>query len=82
MAHLRTAGHRGHGPERILVNARCTGQSDGTHEVRARQLSDGEMTCGNQPTHIRGIDRRRKVPMIRCSLVRQTSNLPPPGGEP
>ncbi len=55
----------------------CTGHPAGTHVTRARQLPDGEMTGGNQPTHIRGIDRRRKVPVIRCSQVRQTSNLAP-----
>ena len=62
MKHLQSAGHRGHGTERTLDAAMCAGPYPGTHELRARQLSHGAMTGGNQPTNIRGIDRRGKVP--------------------
>ena len=62
MKHLESAGHRGHGTERTLETARGTGACSGTHDLRVRQLSDGAMTGGNQPTNIRGINRRRKVP--------------------
>jgi hypothetical protein len=62
MKHLESAGHRGHGTERILEGATCARLDPGTHESRVRQLSDGAMTGGNQPTNIRGSDRRGKVP--------------------
>ena len=62
MKHLESAGHRGHGTERTLDQAMGTGACSGTHETRVRQLSDGAMTGGKQPTNIRGIDRRGKVP--------------------
>ena len=62
MKHLESAGHRGHGTERTLVRAMGTGACSGTHDSRVRQLSDGAMTGGNQPTNIRGINRRGKVP--------------------
>jgi hypothetical protein len=62
MRHLESAGHRGHGTERTLGDTMGTGACSGTHEARVRQLSDGAMTGGSQPTNIRGIDRRGKVP--------------------
>ena len=62
MKHLQSAGHRGHGTERTLEEAMGTGACSGTHDLRVRQLSDGAMTGGNQPTNIRGINRRGKVP--------------------
>ncbi len=62
MKHLQSAGHRGHGTERTLVDTMGTGACSGTHDARVRQLSDGTMTGGNQPTNIRGINRRGKVP--------------------
>ena len=62
MKHLESAGHRGHGTERTLEWTMGTGACSGTHENRVRQLSDGAMTGGSQPTNIRGIDRRGKVP--------------------
>ncbi len=62
MRHLESAGHRGHGTERTLEATMGTGACSGTHEPRVRQLSDGTMTGGNQPTNIRGINRRGKVP--------------------
>ena len=62
MKHLESAGHRGHGTERTLDNTTGTGARSGTRETRVRQLSDGTMTGGNQPTNIRGINRRGKVP--------------------
>jgi hypothetical protein len=42
------------------------GDGAGTPASRQRQLPDGTMTGGNQPTNIRGIDRRWKVPVTRC----------------
>jgi hypothetical protein len=52
----------------------CHDRKTVTHESRARQLPDGTMTGGNQPTNIRGIDRRRKVPEARCLQVPCTVN--------
>ena len=51
----------------------CIDRKADTHEGRARQLPHGAMTGGNQPTNIRGIDRRRKVPEARCLQVPCTS---------
>ena len=62
MKHLESAGHRGHGTERILGDTMGTGACSGAHDARVRQLSHGAMTGGSQPTNIRGIDRRGKVP--------------------
>ena len=62
MKHLESTGHRGHGTERTLDPTMGTGACSGTHDSRVRQLSDGTMTGGNQPTNIRGINRRGKVP--------------------
>ena len=59
-------GHRGHGMGRILGRAKCRDLTVSTHETRVRQLPRGTMTGGNQPTNIRGINRRRKVPAARC----------------
>jgi hypothetical protein len=63
---LRTAGHRGHGTGRTLENTWRAGGDSGTRVDRVRKLPDGTMTGGNQPTNIRGINRRRTVPVIRC----------------
>ena len=67
--HLKSAGHRGHGTGRILETTMCTDRKVGMHDGRTRQLPDGAMTGGNQPTNIRGIDRRRKVQEARCLEV-------------
>lgn len=72
---LRTAGHRGHGTGRTLVRAKCNGREPVTHASRPSQLPDGTMTGGNQPTHIRGINRRRKVPMTRCPEAPDSQDL-------
>ena len=62
MRHLESAGHRGHGTERTLGNTTGAKACFGMPDARVRQLSDGAMTGGSQPTNIRGIDRRGKVP--------------------
>ena len=59
-------GHRGHGKGRILGAAMCRSLERSTHDPRLRQLPRGTMTGGNQPTNIRGINRRRKVPGAHC----------------
>ena len=58
-------GRAGHGMGRILDKPMCTRLTPRTHESRLRPLPDGTMTGGNQPTNIRGIDRRTKVPSAR-----------------
>ena len=60
-------GHRGHGTGRILDSTTCRSRAASTHDNRVRQLPRGTMTGGNQPTNIRGINRRRKVPVVCCS---------------
>ena len=62
MISLQTVGHRGHGIHRILVYALGVGVRADMHDKRVGQLCYGKMTGGNQPTNIRGIDRRMKVP--------------------
>ena len=59
-------GHCGHGTGRTLEKTKCTGLTAPNHVARARQLPRGTMTGGNQSTNIRGINRRRKVPVARC----------------
>jgi hypothetical protein len=58
-------GRVGHGTGRFLETTTCTRLTPRTHEHRVRPLPDGTMTGGNQPTYIRGIDRRMKVPSAR-----------------
>lgn len=74
MWRLKSAGHRGHGTGRTLGDTMCTDRKGGMHDARERQLPDGEMTCGNQPTNIRGIDRRWKVPAARWLQAPHISN--------
>ncbi len=59
-------GHCGHGTGRTLEKTKCTGHPAPNHVARVRQLPRGTMTGGNQPTNIRGINRRRKVPVAYC----------------
>ena len=79
---LETVGHRGHGSGRTLVKPMCAGRTSGMHEFRPRKLPDGTMTGGNQPTNIRGIDRRRKVPMAHCLQESSHGNGGPRNAEP
>ena len=58
-------GRAGHGTGRILQPPTGTRRKPRMHEPRVRPLPDGTMTGGNQPTYIRGIDRRMKVPSAR-----------------
>ena len=58
-------GRAGHGTGRILDRTMCSRLTPRTHDPRVRPLPDGTMTGGNQPTYIRGIDRRMKVPSAR-----------------
>jgi len=58
-------GRVGHGTGRVLDVPTCGQSPCATHDARARQLPDGTMTGGTQPTYIRGIDRRKKVPSTR-----------------
>jgi hypothetical protein len=58
-------GRVGHGTGRFLESPKCTRLTPRTHDARVRPLPDGTMTGGNQPTYIRGIDRRMKIPSAR-----------------
>jgi len=58
-------GRVGHGTGRTLDVPTCGQSPHATHDARASQIPDGTMTGGTQPTHIRGIDRRGKVPSTR-----------------
>jgi hypothetical protein len=60
-------GHRGHGTGRILDPTKCRSRAAPKHDTRVRQFPHGTMTGGNQPTNIRGINRRRKVLAACCS---------------
>lgn len=67
-------GRVGHGTGRILERAKCAWLTPCTHDPRVRTLPDGTMTGGNQPTNIRGIDRRTKVPSARHLQPLQSQN--------
>ena len=68
MVKVQTASHRGHESERILAPALGAVSHWMPRTMEDRGSSpDGAMTCGTQPTHIRGINRRWKVPVTRCS---------------
>jgi hypothetical protein len=64
MGRLKSARRRDHGGGRILAATKCSRLTPVTHGTRPRQLPDGTMTGGTQPTHIRGIDRRRTIPAV------------------
>ena len=67
-------GRAGHGTGRILELPTCTRLKPRSHDPRVRPLPDGTMTGGNQPTYIRGIDRRMKVPSTRHFQAPQDQN--------
>lgn len=59
---LQTTDRADHGWEEPSSPLGAVRDSLPTHDRRERQLPDGTMTGGNQPTNSSGIDRRERSP--------------------